>query len=130
MNESLQPDGIAPPAAHYALGMRVPAESELLFTAGIVGTRADGSIAPAVGEQADEIWRSIATLLASAGFTHDDVVSYTTYLVVGQDPEEVMAARDRFFEGHRAASTLVTVPALARPEWKVEIAVTAAKREP
>ena len=28
--------------------------------------------------------------------------------------------------GHLAASTLVTVPALARPEWQVEIAVVAA----
>jgi len=26
---------------------------------------------------------------------------------------------------HRAASTLVTVPALARPEWQMEIAVVA-----
>ena len=39
---------------------------------------------------------------------------------------EVMAARDRFLDGHLAASTLVTVPALARPEWKMEIAVVAA----
>jgi enamine deaminase RidA (YjgF/YER057c/UK114 family) len=27
--------------------------------------------------------------------------------------------------GHRAASTLVTVPALVRPEWKLEIAIVA-----
>jgi len=39
----------------------------------------------------------------------------------------VMAARDRALGGHRAASTLVTVPALARPEWKMEIAIVAAR---
>jgi enamine deaminase RidA (YjgF/YER057c/UK114 family) len=38
----------------------------------------------------------------------------------------VMAERDRFLGGHLAASTLVTVPALARPEWRMEIAVVAA----
>jgi len=39
----------------------------------------------------------------------------------------VMAARDAVLQGHLAASTLVTVPALARPEWRMEIAVVAAR---
>jgi 2-iminobutanoate/2-iminopropanoate deaminase len=39
----------------------------------------------------------------------------------------VMAARDLALSGRRAASTLVTVPALARPEWKLEIALVAAR---
>jgi enamine deaminase RidA (YjgF/YER057c/UK114 family) len=30
-------------------------------------------------------------------------------------------------QGHLAASTLVTVPALARSEWRMEIAVVAAR---
>jgi enamine deaminase RidA (YjgF/YER057c/UK114 family) len=38
-----------------------------------------------------------------------------------------MAARDAFLGDHLAASTLVTVPALARPEWRVEIALVAAR---
>jgi hypothetical protein len=38
-----------------------------------------------------------------------------------------MAARDRAMGGHRAASTLLTVPALARPAWKMEVAVVAAR---
>jgi enamine deaminase RidA (YjgF/YER057c/UK114 family) len=38
-----------------------------------------------------------------------------------------MAARDRAMGGHRPASTLVVVPALARPEWRVEIALVAAR---
>ena len=38
----------------------------------------------------------------------------------------MMAARDRAMVGHVAASTLVTVPALARPEWRLEVAVVAA----
>jgi len=39
-----------------------------------------------------------------------------------------MAARDAALNGHRAASTLVTVPALAKPEWLMEISVLAAKQ--
>jgi hypothetical protein len=38
-----------------------------------------------------------------------------------------MAARDTALAGHVAASTLVTVPALARPEWQVEISLVAAR---
>jgi enamine deaminase RidA (YjgF/YER057c/UK114 family) len=38
-----------------------------------------------------------------------------------------MVARDRALEGHRAASTLIVVPALARPEWRMEIALVAAR---
>ena len=42
--------------------------------------------------------------------------------------EQVMAARDRNLAGHKAASTLIPVPALAQPEWKVEISVVAARQ--
>lgn len=128
MNEPVRPPTIAPPAASYELAVTVPTGSQLLFTAGIVGTRPDGSIAIDIAEQATEVWRSIGVLLSTAGYEPADLVSYTTYAVVGEDLGEVMAARDRFFGGHRAASTLVSVPALARPEWKVEVAVIAARR--
>ena len=37
-----------------------------------------------------------------------------------------MTARDAFLAGHRAASTLVTVPELAQPHWRVEVAIVAA----
>jgi len=47
-------------------------------------------------------------------------------VVVGEDLAAVMAARDEALGVHRAASTLVPVPALARPEWRMEVAVIAA----
>ena len=51
----------------------------------------------------------------------------TTYVVDGHADElaTVMAARDAFLDGHLAASTLVVVPRLAQPAWKLEIAVVA-----
>ena len=55
------------------------------------------------------------------------IVSVTTYVVPGQNLAAVMAARDRFLDGHLAASTLVIVPELAQPAWRVEIAVVAAR---
>jgi enamine deaminase RidA (YjgF/YER057c/UK114 family) len=55
----------------------------------------------------------------------------TTYVVAGDQLRErldaVMGVRDEVLGDHRAASTLVTVPALARAEWLVEISLIAAK---
>ena len=65
-------------------------------------------------------------MLGDAGMVPSDIVSITTYVVVGEPLAPVMAARDPALDGHRSASTLVTVPALARPEWRVEIAIVAA----
>jgi len=56
-----------------------------------------------------------------------DVVSITTYVVAGADLAPVMAARDAALAGHLVASTLATVPELARPEWRMEVAVVAAR---
>ena len=126
MNRELQPPSVAAPAAAYALAVVSEAPSRLLHTAGIVPTRPDGTVPDGLGEQADAIWTTIGALLAEAGMAVTDVVSVTTYVVVGEDLSVVMAARDRFMAGHRVASTLVTVPALARPEWRMEIAVVAA----
>jgi len=42
------------------------------------------------------------------------------------DLASVMAVRDEVMADHRAASTLVTVPALARSEWLIEISLVAA----
>jgi enamine deaminase RidA (YjgF/YER057c/UK114 family) len=63
------------------------------------------------------------------GVSH--IASMTTYVVAGDQLRErldaVMGVRDEVLGDHRAASTLVTVPALARAEWLVEISLIAAK---
>jgi len=85
----------------------------------------DGSIPESVDEQAEAVWRNIAAVLDDAGMVASDIVSVTTYVVAGEDLAAVMAARDRALAGHVAASTLVTVPALARPEWRMEVSLVA-----
>ena len=97
-----------------------------LHTAGVVPTAPDGSVPSDLAEQADQVWANIAAILADADMVAGDVVSVTTYVVVGEELGPVMRARDEFLDGRRVASTLVTVPALARPEWRVEIAIIAA----
>ncbi len=127
MNLEINPSTIGAPAAAYSLGVRSTAGSELLHTSGIVATAADGSIPEELDEQALAIWFSLGEIVTAAGFTMKDVVSYTTYVVDGNDLGVVMAARDAALSGHKPASTLIVVPRLARPEWRMEIALIAAK---
>jgi enamine deaminase RidA (YjgF/YER057c/UK114 family) len=127
MNRQITSAAIAPPAANYAHAIVSEGAGRTLHSAGIVGVRPDGSVPATVGEQAEVIWTSIAALLEEAGMAAADIVSITTYVVASQLGElgTVMAARDRHLGGHLAASTLVTVPALVRPEWLMEVAVVA-----
>lgn len=131
MNRELRPGTLAPPAAAYAHGVEVPAGARLVFTSGVVPTRPDGSTPATIGEQAALVWDNITAILAEGNMAVADIVSITTYVVATEaltaDLREVMSARDAALRGHLAASTLVTVPALARPEWKMEIAVIAAR---
>ena len=129
MNREIKPSSIAPPAANYAHAVISENPDSLLHVSGVVAIRPDGSIPDDVEDQAAVIWSNIAAILGEAGMVTSDIVSITTYVVVDFMAclPEVMAARDQALNGHRAASTLVTVPALARAAWKMEVAVVAAR---
>ena len=132
ISRELKPVELAAPVAAYAHGVHVPAGHELIVTSGVVPTRRDGSVPANIGEQASVVWQNISAILAEGSMTISDVVSVTTYVVnsdgLADQLKIVMAERDFAMGGHRAASTLVTVPALAKPEWLMEISVLAARR--
>jgi 2-iminobutanoate/2-iminopropanoate deaminase len=126
MNRQIAPVHIAPPAANYAHAVVSIGSAKMLHTSGVVATRSDGSVPDGLAEQADAIWSNLLAMLEEAEMEVADIVSVTTYVVMGNDLSVVMAARDRVMGEHRAASTLVPVPALAQPKWKMEIASIAA----
>ena len=127
----IAPSGMAPPAARYAHATLSSDTTRTLRTSGVVPVAPDGSVPDDIGEQARTVWVNLGLILAEAGMTVADVASIVTYVVAGpalaDDLASVMAVRDEMFAGHRAASTLVTVPALARPEWRVEISLVACR---
>ena len=135
MPRELKPAEMAAPAARYAHGVHVPAGYELVVTSGVVPTRRDGSVPANIGEQASVVWQNILAILAEGKMKASDIISLTTYVVSTSDASDlsaklkiVMAARDAALNDHLAASTLVTVPALAKPEWLMEISVLAARQ--
>jgi enamine deaminase RidA (YjgF/YER057c/UK114 family) len=130
MMSEIRPDDIAPPAANYAHAVLTPSASRWLYTSGVVPIAPDGTVPAAIAEQAEVVWTNIAAMLRDAGMAPADIVSVTTYVVasdhLADDLPTVMRVRDGALGTHRAASTLVSVPALARPEWRMEVAVVAA----
>lgn len=130
MHRRITPTTIAPPAANYAHAVVTEGggSTRWLHTSGVVPMAPDGTVPAAIAEQATVVWANLGAILADAAMTADDVVSVTTYVVADRlgDLGVVMAARDRALGGRLIASTLVTVPALARPEWLMEIALVAA----
>lgn len=111
--------------------MKVDGAQSFVFTSGVVPTMPDGTVPATIEGQARVVWANLLEILRSAGQTVADVVSITTYVVAGptltDDLAQVMAVRDEVMGDHRAASTLVTVPALARAEWLMEISLVAAR---
>ena len=132
MPRELKPVELAAPAAAYAHGVHVPAGHELIVTSGVVPTRRDCSVPTNIAEQASVVWQNILAILGEGKMNAHDIISVTTYVVNSPELANrlkiVMDARDFAMAGHRAASTLVTVPALARPEWLMEISVLAARQ--
>ena len=126
MNRQISPTSIAPPAANYAHAIVTEQPMKWLHTSGVVPTAPDGSTPDDVGEQAAVVWHNISAMLDEAAMAAHDIVSVVTYAVVGEPLAPIMAARDAFLGDHRAASTLVTVPELAQPQWRVEVAIVAA----
>ena len=126
MNREIAPDSIAPPAANYAHAVLSHTPRTWLHTSGVVPVAPDGSAPAAIADQALVVWDNIAAMLGASGMMPSDIVSVTTYVVEGEELGSVMAARDEALGMHRAASTLVNVPSLAQPAWKIEIAIVAA----
>ena len=120
------PTDLAPPAASYTHACLTQGATRWLHTSGVVPISPDGSVPSEVVEQAELIWRNIKAMLRDAEMGAAEIVSVTTYVTPGHDLSKVMAVRDRALDGHLAASTLVIVAELARPEWLMEIAVVAA----
>ena len=111
----------------YSQALEVPAGARLMFTAGQVGVRHDGTTAEDFAAQAEQTWANVMALLAEGGMGVEDIVKITGYIVGEENFPAYAAARKKALDGTRPASTAIIVPALAVPEWLVEIEAVAAK---
>jgi len=121
------PQSIAPTNGSYSHGVEVPPNSRLLYVAGQIPVRMDGSIPESIEEQTEIVWRNILAILAEAGMSITDVVKINSYLTRAENFARFAATRAKFLSGHKPASTTAVVTALAKPEFLIEVEAIAAK---
>ncbi|HZH44717.1 MAG TPA: RidA family protein [Lysobacter sp.] len=127
--ERSNPGPLPPPAAGtFSRVVRVPAGSEFVYFTGQTGTRPDGTTPAAIEEQVELALENVAALLAAHGMDASHVVKVTFYQTDrATDRERMRAAWTRMFGATPPATTLLFVQGLARPEYKFEIDVVAAR---
>jgi enamine deaminase RidA (YjgF/YER057c/UK114 family) len=106
----------------------VVARGAMVFVRGQIGQDLDTSQSVATGDaagQAEQAMVNVAMLLAEAGARLEHVCKITIYLVDPRYREAVYQVVGRWLKGVHPVSTGLVVSALARPEWLVEIDVTA-----
>ncbi|WP_199256046.1 RidA family protein [Mycolicibacterium mengxianglii] len=105
---------------------------DTIYVRGQIGQDLDTSENVGVGDvtaQTEQAMSNIATLLAEAGATLDDIVKVTIYLVDPRYRESVYRVIGRWLKGVHPVSTGLVVSALARPEWLVEVDVIAVRQQ-
>jgi enamine deaminase RidA (YjgF/YER057c/UK114 family) len=125
----LQPPAIRPPFARYAHGVEVPAGARLVVTSGQLGLHPDDTLPDGARAQADRCFANCAAILAEAGMGPADVVRINAFVTDRAHMAGYMAARDAWLADvtRLPASTLVIVAGFTRPEFLVEVEVTAAR---
>jgi enamine deaminase RidA (YjgF/YER057c/UK114 family) len=106
----------------------VVARGAMVFVRGQIGQNLDTSENVGVGDvsaQAEQAMANIATLLRESGSELAHITKIVIYLVDPRYREQVYRVVGKWLKGVFPVSTGIVVSALARPEWLVEIDVTA-----
>lgn len=110
------------------LAQAVVARGTMVFLRGQVSQDLDSRESLHVGDAAQQTemaMRNIKMLLEESGSCLDDVCRIVVYLTDIRYREDVYQEMGKWLKGVHPCSTGLVVPALARPEWVVEIEVTA-----
>ena len=110
------------------LAQAVVARGTMVFLRGQVSQDLDSRESLHVGDaaqQTERAMRNIKMLLEESGSCLDDVCRIVVYLTDIRYREDVYQEMGKWLKGVHPCSTGLVVPALARPEWAVEIEVTA-----
>jgi len=127
MTKFIDPRDVHAPVGPYSHTAVVSAGTELIFIAGQVGMRPDGSVPSAFAEQAEVTFQNVRACLAAHGLGVEAVVRLGVFVLPGQDFAVLRAVRERHFGAHRPASTTVYVPELASPAFLLEVEAIAAR---
>ena len=126
----MNPPAIAKPGG-YSHVVEITGPGRIVYIAGQLGLKPDGSIAGDFRAQAMQAFENLKSALAAVGATFDDVVKLNNYLIdIPANLGVYREVRDKYVNvGQPPASTTIGVPALARPDalYEVEAVVMLAK---
>jgi enamine deaminase RidA (YjgF/YER057c/UK114 family) len=125
---ALCPTAIRPPFAAYSHGVEVPASWRWVCTSGQLGLTKDDLLPEGAYGQAVQCLANCAAILAEAGMGSGDVVRINAFVTDRAHMAGYMRARDEWLAGKTRlpASTLVIVSGFTRPQFLVEVEITAA----
>jgi enamine deaminase RidA (YjgF/YER057c/UK114 family) len=110
------------------LAQAVVARGAMVFLRGQVAQDLDTANSTGSGDpvaQTHQVMRNIATLLGECGSEMAHICRIVVYLTDIRYRDEVYRTMGTYLKGVHPVSTGIVVQALARPEWMVEIEVTA-----
>jgi 2-iminobutanoate/2-iminopropanoate deaminase len=118
-------DGVYATTDDYVHAIEVRGAERLLFIAGTMGLRPDGTPGADLAEQLDLVWANIRRILASADMTVDNIVRLTSYLTDPAFAEVNGEVRVAALGGRVIPTTAIVVQTVG-DGWLVEIEVIAA----
>ena len=115
----------------YCQGVKVTGPGTTLYISGQVAQDRRGNI---VGKgdfavQARQVLKNLQAMVQAGGGTLADVVKLTIYLTDVRYRPDLVAVREEFFGPKLPAATLITTPALAHPDYLLEIEAVAVVAE-
>ncbi|NWJ26999.1 RidA family protein [Rhizobium sp. RM] len=124
---TFNPPSVRKPFGNYNHGLLVPPSASLLVTSGQLGIGLDDAVPADVSAQAELCFEAIKAILEDADMTFADVIRISGFVTKREDFAPYMAVRDRYTLDPKPVSTLIIVSGFTRPEFLVEVEVTAAK---
>jgi 2-iminobutanoate/2-iminopropanoate deaminase len=129
MHRPVSPTAIRAPFARYSHGLLVAPGARMLFASGQLGVAPDDTVPEDIEAQAVLCFENIGAILAEAKMNFADVVRFNAFVTDRAYFPVYGAVRSRYVTGDAFASTLVVVSGFTRPEFKIEVEVTAAREQ-
>ncbi|MBI3029305.1 MAG: RidA family protein [Candidatus Rokubacteria bacterium] len=101
----------------YAQGIKVTGGQTLLFISGQVAYDKKGGVT----HKGDFQGQALKAMVEAGGGRLSSIVKLNTYLTDIRYRSDLIPIRAEFFGKRLPASTLITTPALAHPDWLIEV---------
>lgn len=116
------------PFSNYSHGVVIPEGHTLVLCSGQLGISQDMVVPEGAADQTRLCFNNVAAILDEAKMSLRDVVKINAFVTAREHMAGYMEVRNALFPKPFPASTLMIVSGFSRPEFVVEVEVTAVRR--